>query len=123
MPDDTFWTPFFEFISKEFQNAADGRGKLDGIVDRLKVIKDNQEKLMAAVKDINDLLDQMDQATTEVATELQKLMDELSGGVSATDAEAIKGRMVPLVTRLQGMGKDPNNPVPPVTPPTEPPTV
>jgi predicted nuclease with TOPRIM domain len=114
MPDDMFWKPFFEFVSREIQSAADGRGKLDEVIDRLKDLKTKMEALMAAAKDINDLLNRIDTATTQIGERIRKLAEQLVGGVSASESEGIRTRLLTEADTLESMGKDPENPVPPV---------
>lgn len=68
--------------------------------------------LMAVSQDIKDLCAQLDTATNAVAAEIQSLMDQISNGVSPTDAVDIKARLGALKDRLTALGQDPNNPVP-----------
>lgn len=77
------------------------------------------EDIQAAV---DDLSTQLDEATNEVAKDLQALRDELAsgveGGLTADEATALQARLDakfgPVVARLQALGADPANPVPEV---------
>ncbi len=72
---------------------------------------------MTVAGDIQNLITQIDEATNEVASDLQALRDQLANGVSAEDAASIQARLDAAATRLRVLGADPENPVP--APPTD----
>ena len=76
--------------------------------------------IMSKATEIQAVLDQIDTATNEVASDLQKLRDDIIGGVTVDEADAIQGRLAALAARLTAMGKDPENPAPPVEPSVRP---
>jgi hypothetical protein len=60
--------------------------------------------------EFDDLVERLNVATNEVASELAQLKSDLSSNdLSSADAAA---RLEPLVSRLEDMSKDPNNPDP-----------
>jgi RecA-family ATPase len=71
-------------------------------------------QIMSKASEIQAILDQIDTATNEVASDIQKLRDDLAGGVTAEEATGIQTRLTVLSDRLTAMGKDPENPAPPV---------
>lgn len=76
-----------------------------GLTERIASLEDRMAKTETALEDLND-------ATNEVAAEL----DQLRGEISATDT-ALADRIGSAATRLRGLAADPANPVPdPVEP-------
>jgi hypothetical protein len=65
---------------------------------------DLRRRLMAAT---DDLAARLDSATNELANDLAALRDE----VANLDA-GVAAKFEPLVSRLEAMGADPNNPLP-----------
>jgi hypothetical protein len=69
---------------------------------------------MAATQDVLNLITAIDVATTAIAARIQALIDQLSAGMSPADVATVEAGLQAEVTRLQALGTDPNNPVPPV---------
>ena len=67
---------------------------------------------MSKATEIKSVLDQVDQATNEVASDLEALRGRITAGLSDTEAEEIKLRLDTLRQRLEVMGQDADNPVP-----------
>lgn len=63
---------------------------------------------------LNLRIDKLNKLTDEMADRLQSLMHQLTGGCSAEHAEDIKTKLAVEISKLQVMGKDPNNPLPDV---------
>lgn len=55
----------------------------------------------------DNVLEQLNTATDEIARDLQALRDEVAGG-----DQAVAAKFQPLVDRLTQLGADPANPVP-----------
>lgn len=65
---------------------------------------------------LDDVLSEVDTATTQVASELESLRSAVESGDGAAAA-----RLQPLADRLRAIAADPNNPVPAApTTPTDP---
>jgi hypothetical protein len=79
-------------------------GKLDRILA-------NQEKQMAAIDDVNTALSGL---STEITTFLADVAAQISGGLTANEAEAVVTQIQGFTTQLQTA--DPANPAP--VPPT-----
>ena len=94
--------------------------QLKRVINLLLHLERKADALMAVAQDIKDLITKVDVATTKIAERITELMDQLDGGVSASEAEEIKSQLQPLVDQLEAMGKDPNDPVPPPPPPPVP---
>jgi hypothetical protein len=90
-----------------------GQGR---ILDELRGLRNLGEKIMAIGQDIEAIVGRIDKATDDIAAELRDIKGQLSGGLGATEAAALQGRLDAAATKLEGIGKDPSNPVP-----TEPP--
>lgn len=75
-----------------------------------------EEKLNLAIGEenmdptITDLLKRMDTATNDVAALLQAFIEKAAQAGSVTSAE-VAAALGPQVVRLEGIGKDPSNPV------------
>lgn len=68
---------------------------------------------MARQEDVNRIIQELDAATNEIASDLERLRGEVAAGtVSADSVTALDG----MVARLKALGADPENPVPPVAP-------
>ncbi len=65
------------------------------------------EVLMALSKDVKDLLDRLDVATTAIAQRLQKLIDSIGSGMNADDVSTLKMALGAEADKLDAMGKDP----------------
>lgn len=78
-----------------------------GILDRI-------EENMATKQDFETLLAAVDEATNKIAARIQALTDKLGqGGMTAEEEAAIKTSLEAEVAKLQALGADPENPVPP----------
>ena len=82
-------------------------GKLDKIIE-------NQEKMMAAIDDVNAAISGL---STEITTFLADVAAQISGGLTANEAEAVVAQIQGFTTQLQTA--DPANTPPAVTPPTQ----
>jgi hypothetical protein len=81
--------------------------------------------IMAAIDDVNALLDAMNTATNAVAARLQTLVTELAGlqpgtGLSAADVASVSAKLQAEISTLQGLAADPSNPVPTPAPAVKP---
>lgn len=77
---------------------------------------------MATQEGFETVLDRIDTATTEIATDLRDLREQVKGaGLSAELEESILARLEAHATRLEGIAADPEDPVP-GDPPPDPPT-
>lgn len=84
--------------------------KLDLIIQNQNVIMGKQERILAAIAEL-------DSATNEVASDLQALRDQLAEeGVSNETLDTLDEK----IARLKVLGQDPENPVPVEEPPVEP---
>lgn len=59
---------------------------------------------------MEELLTRLDSATNEIAADLQALRDQLKDSTTPEQ----KTKLESLITRLEGLGQDPENPVPDV---------
>ena len=84
------------------------------LLGRLDKILENQEKQMAAIDDLTTAVSGL---ATEITTFLQDVATQISGGVTADQAEAIVGQINGFTSQLQAA--DPANATPPATPPTQ----
>ncbi len=81
---------------------SDVAGKLEAILRKLEPMHEEFESLRV----------RLDKATTDIGARLQKLLDQISGGVSKEEATQLIAEFTPTVEQLESMGKDPANPVP-----------
>ena len=89
-------------------NALDAQAvKADALQQKL-------ETLMKTAPDFDELLGKMEAETTRIGEKFAELFGKLKdGGLSAAEEEAAFNRGITLSERLVGLGKDPDNPVPP----------
>lgn len=97
-------------------HSAVADAKLDEIITRLKAIQAQGVSIMSKATDIQQLVTEIDTATNEVASDLQRLRDQIAGGLTAAEAEGVVTQLDALKNRLTVLGQDPENPVPPENP-------
>ena len=73
-------------------------------------------QLMSLTSDLNAKMTALDEATDEIAADLEALRNQVAGGVTPADAEALVATLDMKIARLKELAKDPENPVPPVEP-------
>lgn len=95
--------------------AADPR--VDDILTRLKALQAQGVSIMSKATDIQQLVTDINTATNEVASDLERLRNQIAGGLSASEADAVVAELDTLKNRLTVLGQDPENPVPEPTPP------
>lgn len=84
------------------------------------------KKIMAAVDDMRAELGAINEATNEIASDVEALINRVpeSGGLSAADAQAIRGEMAAVKDKLKGVAAQyPVVVVEPPPPPVEEPPV
>lgn len=68
---------------------------------------------MATLEQFEAALTRIDGATTNIANELQSLKDQIANQGLPSDVEAnVLARLDAAATKLEGIGKTPENPVP-----------
>ena len=70
------------------------------------------EQLMERQEQFDAAIQQLDEATNEVASDLQALRDEIAGGSAISEANLAV--LDAKIARLKALGADPENPVPAV---------
>lgn len=70
------------------------------------------EKLMSKATEINELVTAMNDATNEIASDLEALRAQIAGGLSAEEAADVVAKLDGLKARLVALGQDPADPVP-----------
>ncbi len=66
---------------------------------------------MSVKDDISVLLKSVDEATNAIAARIQKLSDQLAGGLSAAEAADVSAKLKDEVVKLQALAADPSEPV------------
>jgi predicted nucleic acid-binding Zn-ribbon protein len=94
-------------------SSAAADAKLDEVLTRLIALQAQGERLMSKATDIQQLVTDINTATNEVASDLQRLRDQIAGGLSADEATTVVTQLDALKNRLTVLGQDPENPVPP----------
>jgi len=99
------------------QTADNLLARLDAIETKLETIEKKWSKIMATVKEFDDLLKAIDDETTRIAAKIQELLDGMDGGgLNSEEEAALAGKLGELRDRLTTIGTDPVNPIPPVGP-------
>lgn len=73
---------------------------------------------MAIPTDLAAVLATIDQDTTNLATVVADLRSKISTSMTQADVDAVQSTMSAVATRLEGIAKDPNAPVPAAPMPT-----
>lgn len=93
----------------------------DKLFTEIKSINDKTNKIMATIEQFESALSRIDSATTNIANELQSLKDQIANQGLPGDVEAnVLARLDAAATKLEGIGKTPENPVPDETGTTDP---
>lgn len=71
-----------------------------------------KESLMTVTAQIQEFSDRVNAATNEIAADLQALRDKVAAGTPLTEEDT--ALLNAAASRLEAMGADPENPVPPV---------
>ncbi|MGH3430598.1 MAG: hypothetical protein ACRDQZ_24030, partial [Mycobacteriales bacterium] len=80
---------------------------LGSVVKDLAQLNHRITQLEARMSAVDDKIALLDTATNDIAAELETLR----GQIAAEDADTA-AKLDPIITRLQGLAADPNNPVP-----------
>lgn len=84
--------------------------RMTALEDRLALLEAQGAVLMARQEDVDRIIVDLNAATNEIAADLERLRGEIASGVvSEASIQALDG----MVARLQALGQDPENPVPP----------
>jgi hypothetical protein len=81
----------------------------DGIIDKLQTIIGLK---MALDPRIVDLTKRFDNATTAIAARIKTLTDQIGTGMSQEDVDTLVAQLTEEATKLEGLGADPNQPIP-----------
>lgn len=74
---------------------------------------------MALSQETRAVIDRLNTATNKIAARLTKLAEQIAtGGMSAADEAAAVTELNALAANLEGMGTDPDAPIPPEPPVT-----
>lgn len=85
----------------------------DKLFTEIKSINEKTNKIMATIEQFESALNRIDTATTNIANELQSLKDQIANQGLPSDVEAnVLARLDAAATKLEGIGKTPENPVP-----------
>jgi ABC-type transporter Mla subunit MlaD len=101
-------------LSTPLKVEVAGMGELIQAVNRL------GENVMALVDELKTLNDGLNNATNAVATQLDKMKTEIAGllanpnSITNDDKVAFEAAMQTQINRLNSLGADPDNPIPPV---------
>ena len=102
-------------LARYFRRLLQQLIELNELADRLKL---SMEQTMSQAQNLNDLIAELDKATTQVANRMQGYADQLNDanqGLTADEAKLIAQKLQIDIDRLTEMGKDPRNPIPPTT--------
>jgi len=101
-----------------FDHAPAITQSLQRVETVLEVLRQQGVSLMTVASNIQDLIAAMNTATNAIAARIAALIAQISGGLSASEAESVNAELTTLKTQLEGLGANPDNPVPEPPPPT-----
>lgn len=90
--------------------------RLDLLVATVNRVLTQGERVMTAADDLKAGIAQINEATNNIASDIQRLKDKISSSMSAADVADVQGELTGAVSRLQGLAADPDNPDPAATP-------
>lgn len=90
---------------------------LDTILTRLRALEAQNGDLLMASAELKAALAKIDTATDNIAADIRRLKDKIGTGMTEAEVAAVQADADRLVTKLEGIAADPDNPDP------EPPTV
>lgn len=90
-----------------------GRKRQALILDYLRAIHAQNGQIIMGLDDTKQLIAQMNTATNAVAARIQALIDRLANSPSDADLKEINDGLTAEVNRLNGLGADPAQPIPP----------
>lgn len=67
---------------------------------------------MAIPQELTDALAKVDADTTQIATVVKNLRDQITTSMTPADVAAVKDTLSGIATRLEATAVDPSNPVP-----------
>jgi hypothetical protein len=71
------------------------------------------DKLMAVNQQTRDVLARIDKSTSDLADRIKAALAQISTGMTADEVAAVNAELGGVADHLDGMAKDPDNPVPP----------
>lgn len=84
------------------------------IMEKLNLIINNQNLIMATLEQFQNALNRIDAATTDIANDLQNLKDQIAGaGLPSELEEQVLASLENAASRLEGMAQSVENPTPP----------
>lgn len=103
---------------------SDVADRLDQILARLRALGAQEHTIMADVKDVKQLVADLNDETNSVAAKvdaqaaaIKALKDQIAQGspVTQADLDEIATALTPISERLKAIGADQANPIPPAT--------
>jgi hypothetical protein len=115
----------FNFDDPDAVSFIDPRlmGLINEINNRTKRLETQGAMLMATFTDIKALILAIDEDTSAIAAKIDALLEQISTGMSQEQVNEVTAELAAVSERLDVLGQDPENPVPPVEPPVEEPPV
>lgn len=113
----TIWKEL-QLVRKELREIKKELSENRALLRQL--LTQGQENMSATSEKFEQVLTAIDNATNEVANDLTDLRNQIAGGLTKEEADALGPRFDAAVSKLQALGADPTNPVPenPETPET-----
>jgi hypothetical protein len=81
----------------------------------LETIQRQGAHLMTMNADTKAVLTRIETATTDLGVRVRAIQDKVGTGMSEADVAAVNTELGAIAGNLEGMAKDPENPIPPLT--------
>jgi predicted transcriptional regulator len=89
--------------------------KLDVLLSNQVILDRKVDRIMKTLEEFRQAIRDIDVETTRIAAKIEELTQKIKdGGLSDADEEAVFSEIKAHTERLKAVGKDPENPVPPV---------
>jgi predicted transcriptional regulator len=94
------------------ESAESVTARLDQIITQLDAVQAQGEKLIMASAELKATLAQIDEATTDIAADIDRLKAGVVVGMTEVEVAEVQAEATRLATKLRGIAADTENPVP-----------
>lgn len=110
-------------VADQLERVADALERsnhlLDVVLPKTVTVRNNMEVTLSKAQNFSELLNSMEAETTRIGTAYDEIFSKLqAGGLTPEEEDAVFARGTALNNRLKEIGKNPDQPIPPVDPQT-----
>ncbi len=102
------------YVHLKDEAAVSVHGLLDKILTRLRALEAQGEHILMVNQQTRDAMTRIETATTDLGGRITALIAKIGTGMTDQDVADVNTELGTIATSLEGMAKDPENPIPPV---------